>query len=110
MRLLPVTPTEVLNTINNFENNVVAGTDEFKPVLIKYVSLLIFQVVPHIVNIPLGRDAFPGAFNITRVCPIYKGGGKYNLQYDGPISMLLIIIKVFERLLYKSHEILLSLR
>lgn len=93
--LLPVTPTGVFNTVNNFENNVAAAPDEFKPVPISNVSPLISDVLSHIINITLKSAIFPDALQIAGLCPIYKDGGENNVRDYRSIFVPFIVSKVF---------------
>lgn len=58
----------------------------------------------YIINITLESVIFPDALKILRVRPISKGGGENNLPNYMPISVLPILSKAFEELLYDKFE------
>ena len=60
-----------------------------------YISHLV-----HILNLSLNQGVFPSELIIARVIPIYKGGDKMEINNYRPVSLLVFISKIFERIMY----------
>ena len=68
-----------------------------KPTFALYLSPLV-----HILNLPLHQGVFPSELKITRVIPIYKGGDNMQINNYRPVSVLALISKIFERIMYNK--------
>ena len=60
-----------------------------------YISPLV-----HILNLSLNQGVFPSELIIARVIPIYKCCDKMQINNYRPVSLLVFISKIFERIMY----------
>ena len=67
-------------------------------VFVCFISLTLF----HLVNKSLNHGIFPKFFKTARVIPFFKSGAITNLTNYGPISVLPILTKVFERVVHNQ--------
>ena len=54
----------------------------------------------HVFNLSLASGEIPQEWKNTKVTPIFKAGNETNIENYGPISVLPVVVKVFERLVY----------
>ena len=75
------------------------------------VSLIKFlKIIQHIchhffeelLNLSIETNTFPDDFKVGKVAPVFKSGGKEDLNNYIPISVLPNIARFFERLLYNQ--------
>ena len=57
----------------------------------------------HLFNLSLARGEIPQGWKAARVTPIFKAGNKMNIENYRPISVLPVVVKVFERLVYREN-------
>ena len=95
-----ISELEVRSAIDNLENKTTCGCDGISNKLLKLIKNEISKPITLIVNQSLKTGIFPKAFKIAKVKPIYKKGDKANLNNYRPISLLLTISKIFERVIH----------
>ena len=54
----------------------------------------------HLCNLSLSEGIFPDELKIARVIPIYKSGDAMKFGNYRPVSVLPVISKIFEKLMY----------
>ena len=93
---------EVLREISNLNTSKSAGSDNIPAKLIKDAKDVVAPFLTIIFNASLKSGIFPDDFKIARVSPIYKSGNKKERGNYRPISVLSIIAKIFEKLVYSQ--------
>ena len=68
----------------------------------KHISEIISPILAYIVNESLANGIFPEQFKVARVIPLYKGGDKSTTGNYRPVSVLPILSKVFERVVFNQ--------
>ena len=53
----------------------------------------------HIINTSIDQEIFPEQWEISRVCPIPKTDNPTSIKDYRPISVLLVLSKVYERVI-----------
>ena len=56
--------------------------------------------ITHILNLSLSQSTVPKAFKEARVVPLYKKGGRGEVGNYRPVSILPVVSKTFERIVY----------
>ena len=56
----------------------------------------------HLFNLSFARGEIPQEWKTAKVTPIFKVGSKMNIENYRPISVLPLVVKVFERLVYRQ--------
>ena len=97
--LSPITPTEVSNHLLKLKRSA-PGDDEICPSIIKHINGLIAHPLAYIFNLCFEQSLVPDELKIARVCPIPKTGDLKLTQNYRPISILPVISKIFEKLVY----------
>ena len=93
-----VETSEIMEIINNIDSS--KATD-MSPKIIKYCSEIIAPYLRKILNDCMNSGYFPDVLKIARVIPLYKTGDVNDPGNYRPISILPIISKVFEKIIYK---------
>ena len=95
-----VTSAEIKEIIMNLKNKN-SDVNCFPVRALKYIVDLISPILSSLINKSVLDGCFPNCLKIARVVPIFKGGAKCNVGNYRPISVLPVLSKVFERVMYK---------
>ena len=93
MYFRPITPSEVLDIVNAFDNNKSPGSDDIHPRVFKQSITFILKPLCDIFNLSLEKGIFPQNLKRAKVIPIYKKGEHNKLNNYRPISLLSIFSK-----------------
>lgn len=107
-RISPTSITEVSKIIDNLNCNTAAGIDGISTKAIKCIKTLIISDLTNSINDCLERGIFPESLKLAKVTPIFKSGSKSDPGNYRPISVLPIISKIFEKIIYNRLEIYLN--
>ena len=99
---------EVLSALNQLNSKKSPGLDGISVKLLKDTSDVIAQPLPNIFNISLQTGIFPDDWKIAKVSPVYKEGSKTDCGNDRPISVISVIAKFFEGLVYNQLRTFIS--
>ena len=91
---------KILKTLNPKK---ATGCDQIPAKLLKHASFQIAPVISNIINKALDEGTFPNILKKAEVIPVYKKSDKLNKSNYRPVSILLILAKVFEKVL--DHQI-----
>lgn len=103
-QLPPTNVNEIDAIINNLNSNTSAGIDGINAKSIKSLKHIITIELTNCINRCLEQGIFPTSLKIARVTPVFKAGNKSDPGNYRPISVLPIISKIFERVLYKRLD------
>ena len=70
--------------------------------ILKYISNIVSQPLSRIINKSIRNSYFPEQLKIARVRPIHKGGCPTDMNNYRPISILPLMSKIFERVVYNQ--------
>ena len=90
---------EVLATLNPFKS---PGHDNISPKVLKFCATSLSEPMTAIFNLSLESAIFPSDWKVHRICPIPKKGDLHLISNYRPISLLPIMSKVFESLVYSK--------
>lgn len=101
---------EILEIIKNLKNNASSGIDKLSSKLLKNCCNELVNPILALVNNMLKEGIFPNVLKIGRVIPIYKSGDKLLCSNYRPITVLPILSKIFEKVIYnRIHPFLNSI-
>ncbi len=93
--------TIVYNLIQSLPVNKSTGFD-VSCRLLKEASPIISSSLTRVINLSIGSGVFPNEWKIARVMPIYKEDTKSNPNNYRPISILPIVSKIIEKIVFSQ--------
>lgn len=106
--LKPATTNEVITIIKNLDCNTASGIDGITTKSVKCVMDIIATELTACINYCMARGIFPNVLKIAKVVPIHKSGSKHDPCNYRPISVLPVISKIFEKILYNRLQTFLN--
>ena len=94
------TPEHVSKIIKNLKSKSSYGHDGLSSIQLKYISDEIIFILTRIINQSLYTGIFPQTLKIAKITPIYKKGDPHITDNYRPISLLPVISKVFEKVVF----------
>ena len=94
----PVSVKDVENIIKNIPSNKSSGGDV--PVQILKQSGFTYQILTDCINDAINKGVFPDSLKIANITPAHKKDEPTNKEKYRPVSVLPLLSKVLERLLY----------
>ena len=91
---------EVKNIINDLKPKLSTGHDEISSKLLKVLQPLLTESIVLIINQSLETGIFPNKLKISKIIPLFKNGDKLFMQNYRPISLLPVISKIFEKVVF----------
>ena len=101
-RFKPFTCKDIREAIAKSANSKSFGTDTISSYFLKLALPLLENSMAMLFNTSLETSIFPDIWKIARVAPIYKEGDKSEKTNYRPISLLPVISRLFERLIYNQ--------
>ena len=96
-----VTEQDVKDILSTINPNKAYGPDGISPRLIKEAGTSIVGVLTRLFNKSLELGKFPSMWKKANVIPLYKKAERYLAANYRPVSLLSIMAKVFERIVFK---------
>ena len=100
MYLSPCDKNDILKIINSMPNKHSAGNDDIPSVVLKCVGDCIAEPLCHIINLCMENVKYIDVFKVAKVIPVFKKGGVELVNNYRPISLLPVVSKIFERIIY----------
>ena len=98
--LTPCTETEIKDIIGKLGNKSSSGNDDISNILLKKIYPCLLLPLSIIFNNSMVNGVFPNSMKAADVIPLFKSG-KRNLSTNyRPISLLLTLSKILEKLIY----------
>ena len=92
--------SEVENLIKSLPNKMSSGHDEINNVMLKSLCSAISYLLQLVFNQSIATGIFPDKMKIAEVIPLYKGKQRDLVINYRPISLLMIISKLLEKVIY----------
>ena len=97
----PTTPTEINNLINSLSNKHSSGYDNISNHMLKWLRPVISVPLSIIFNQSIKHGVFPDLMKVAEIVPLHKGGDEFLCNNYRPISLLITISKILEKVIYK---------
>ena len=94
----PVSVKDVENVIKNIPSNKASGGH--MPIQILKQSGFTYQILTDCINDAINKGVFPDSLKIANITPVHKKDEPTDKKNYRPVSVLPLLSKVFERLLY----------
>ena len=98
--LKPLAQNEINQIIISLNDNA-PGYDDISAMLPKISSPYISQQLAYICNLSLQEGIFPDELKIANVIPLYKNDDVMMFNHYRPVSLLCVLSKVFEKIMYE---------
>jgi len=98
---IPTNENEILDIVRSFKMSKSCGYDGISVFLLKKISHCLASPLVHICNLSLSTGIFPDSLKIAKVIPIYKKDDSTQIKNYRPISLLPVISKILEKIVYK---------
>ena len=98
--LRPTSTTKVFSLLNKLNKSRATGLDKISGRLLRECADLISSPICNIFNQSISQGVFPDDWKSARVAPLFKQGDRDDLNNYRPISVISIVAKVFERILF----------
>ena len=103
----PTSPAAIEHIIYAL-NNCGAGVDGVSTKILKMVAPILIPHLTHMFNLCLSQGVFPSNLKRAIVVPIFKNGDPFSFNNYRPISLLPIISKILEKIVYSQLSSFLS--
>ena len=100
--LTPVTEEDLLRLINALPNKLSSGFDNINNVLLKQLSSSLLKPMTICVNKSLSDGQFPNSMKLADVYPLFKSKDRSDTTNYRPISLLLTLSKLLEKVVYEK--------
>ena len=97
----PVIPQEICEIINSFDINISVGPNSIPVYILKIYKDFFSKNLCEIVNLSFITVIFPDSCKLAKIIPLHKKDDPLFCENYRPISLLPILSKIFEKLIYK---------
>ena len=98
--MAPSTAHEIKRIVEKLPSKSSSGHDNVSNILLKEICEDILPALEYIVNESLKSGQFPTVMKLAEVVPLFKSGPQYLVGNYRPISLLMTISKVLEKVVY----------
>lgn len=96
-----ITEKEVIDQIKCLETKKASGHDGISSRMIKEAGFSIVTSLTKLLNMSLEKGIFPDSWKKANVIPLHKKGEKNDVNNFRPVSVLPIVSKIHERIVFK---------
>ena len=98
--MFPTDFSEITKIISNLKTKTSQGDDNISTKLLKLTSNITSNAIAHITNLSINQGIVPDKLKIAKVIPIFKKNERHEAGNYRPISLLSIINKIMEKVVY----------
>ena len=102
MEFSAVHPDEVSKIITELTNSAAFGTDNIDTYIVKLLKEEMTPAITHVINLSIKTGEFPESWKVSKVIPIHKKDDILNPTNYRPISIIPIMSKIMERVVYNQ--------
>ena len=100
--LKPPSASTVSRLLNQLDTKKATGLDRIPSKLLKLSSSIVGPSLAYIFKSCINAEIFPNEWKIAKVTPLFKKGSKRELGNYRPISVLPLVSKIFEKIIYRQ--------
>ena len=78
------------------------GLDKVPVKIFKLLVEKLGCVIAYVFNLSTDQGIFPNRFKCAKITPIHKSGSPFEVKYHRPISIIPVLLKVFEKIIYSE--------
>ena len=95
-----ISSSDVYIALSTLDPTKAFGCDNVHPRILKYCALALVEPISHLFRLSLQNSCIPEEWKLHKICPIPKAGDLTSVSNYRPITLLPIISKVLERIIY----------
>ena len=99
-----MTVKEVCNALKHLKQSGTRDLDGLDTKFLRLAAPLITNTLTYVFSLCIMKSAFPNAFKIAKVVPLYKSGDSANPSNYRPISFVSVLSKPLEKHINKHHK------
>ena len=99
---LQISQNDIETSLQAIPSNKATGLDTLPCVTLKNSLSHIIKPLTHIINTSLSGGCVPSEWKRAKITPLLKGGGQTNPMNYRPISVLCVLSKVLEKIVFKQ--------
>ena len=107
-QLSETSPEKILSILKDLNHSKAAGTDNLLGKFLKDDAHVLARPISRLCNLSIKLNSFPRSCKIAKVKPLLKKGSRTDPQNYRPISLLLLLSKIIERIVHDQTEQFLS--
>ena len=96
----PILPQRLVKAMNKFKTSKNFGLDLISSYFLKLGMSIFASSLSQIFNLSVSRGIFPDSWKIAKVAPVHKSGPADDQSNYRPISVLPVVARLFEKLVY----------
>ena len=97
-----ISELDVFRVLRSLDTTKAKGCDGINPKLLKICALSLHQPLHHLFSLSLSQKYLPLEWRTHLIKPIFKSGDKSSIRNYRPISLLSVVSKVLEKLIFNS--------
>ena len=97
-----VTHNTVSKIIDSLKPKTSTGYDGLSGKILKKIKVPLIEPLTFLINQSLNSGIFPDKLKIAKILPIYKKDNEHSLNNYRPISLLPVISKIFEKVIFQQ--------
>ena len=101
LHTIEINPSEVFEALISLDPNKAMGIDKISPKILKYCATSLCEPITHLYSQCFHLGYLPQEWRTHCITPIYKNGDKSMVSNYLPISLLCIVSKALEKIIYK---------
>jgi len=94
------TAKEILEALKNLDPNKACGVDAIPLIVLKHCAYAFASPLHHLFTTSITSEAIPSEWKMHKIKAVYKSGEETSVRNYHLISLLCIVSKVLERLIY----------
>ena len=95
-----ISELDVYNALSSLDTTKASGCDGISAKLLKHCAIALYQPLHHLFSLSLSQHYIPLEWRTHLIRPIFKSGDKHDAKNYRPISLLCVVSKVLERLVF----------
>ena len=97
---IEVSPSDVYQALGSLDPSKSTGIDGIGPRVLKFCSAALVEPVHHLFSVSLSTGSLPEEWRTHIITPVFTSGSKSDITNYRPISLLCVISKVLEKIIY----------
>ena len=97
---IEINSSDVYTALSKLDPTKAMGHDNINPKILKFCALALADPITSLFSKCLKSGNIPSEWKVHKICPVHKKGSKLDVKNFRPISLLCIISKVLESLIY----------